>query len=58
MGHGNNPRVKMHKTKKSNAKTKSVEPKEFIADLQGFLKKGSRVPTSDPLKLKEIWHTN
>ncbi len=48
----------MRKTKKSIVITKSVEPREFIAELQGFLKKGSRVQRSDPLKLKENWSTN
>ncbi len=49
--------MKTHKTKESNISTKSVDPKEFITELGGFLKKGSKVPRSNPLKLKKIWRT-
>ncbi len=35
--------------------TKSVEPGEFIGKMEGFLERGSPVPASNPLKLKEIW---
>ena len=35
--------------------TKKVEPGEFVQRMEGVLKEGSRVPRSDPLKLKEIW---
>ncbi|MFQ6134571.1 MAG: AbrB/MazE/SpoVT family DNA-binding domain-containing protein [Nitrososphaerales archaeon] len=35
--------------------TKSVTPKEFIEEMEGFLKEDSPVQASDPLKLKEIW---
>ncbi len=58
MGLRKGSKVKMHKTKESIIITKSVDPDEFIAELQGFLKKGSKIPRSDPLKLKEIWPTN
>jgi AbrB family looped-hinge helix DNA binding protein len=33
---------------------KNVEPNEFIGRMQGILKDGSPVHTSEPLKLKEI----
>jgi len=33
----------------------SVEPGEFIAEMEGFIKRGSRLPIIDPLKLKDIW---
>ena len=58
MGLRKGSKVKLHKTKESIIVTKSVEPKEFIAELEGFLKKGSKLPASDPLKLKEIWPEN
>jgi AbrB family looped-hinge helix DNA binding protein len=34
---------------------KSIEPKDFIREMQGVIKKGSKVKRLDPLKLKEIW---
>ncbi|MCL5783439.1 MAG: AbrB/MazE/SpoVT family DNA-binding domain-containing protein [Candidatus Thermoplasmatota archaeon] len=34
---------------------KSVSPDEFCANMKGFIKKGSEVPVSDPIKLKQIW---
>lgn len=33
---------------------KSIEPKEFIGEMQGVIKEGSLVKLGDPLKLKEI----
>lgn len=35
--------------------TREVEPEEFIKKMEGILKKGTKIPASDPLKLKEIW---
>lgn len=32
-----------------------VSPDEFIAEMEGFIKRGSRLPVIDPLKLKDIW---
>ena len=34
---------------------KRMEPKDFISETQGVIKKGSKVKRVDPLKLKEIW---
>ena len=31
------------------------EPEDFIREMQGAIKKGSKVKRIDPLKLKEIW---
>ncbi len=33
----------------------TVDPKEFIDEMEGFIKKGSEVEEADPVKLKEIW---
>ena len=35
--------------------TREVEPGEFIKKMEGILRKGAKIPASDPLKLKEIW---
>ena len=32
-----------------------IDPEEFIALAEGFLKQGSPVKAADPLRLKEIW---
>ena len=32
-----------------------IEPDEFINDMEGFIKEGSRLPLLDPLSLKRIW---
>ncbi len=34
---------------------KMIPPEEFINKMKGFIKKGSPVPVSDPLHLKQIW---
>ncbi len=34
---------------------KSKDPKDFIRETEGAIKKGSAVKIEDPLKLKEIW---
>ena len=33
----------------------SIEPGEFIAEMECFIKKGSRLPIVDPLELKGMW---
>ena len=33
----------------------SIEPEEFIAEMEGFIKRDSRLPIVDPLKLKDVW---
>jgi len=34
---------------------KSVIPKDFVKELEGFVKEGSPIPEIDPLELKKIW---
>ncbi len=34
---------------------KVISPEEFITRMNGFIKKGSKIPASDPLSLKQIW---
>ncbi len=51
-------KVKVRTEKESIILTKSVTPVDFIKALQGIIKKGSTVESSDPLKLKEIWLAN
>lgn len=33
----------------------TLDEKQFIAKMEGFIKEGSRIQKQDPLKLKEIW---
>ena len=35
--------------------SKVVEPDDFIRDMEGFIKEGSKLPLVDPLSLKLIW---
>ena len=48
-------KVKVRVEHKSVVVTRSVDPKEFIEEMEAILKEGSPVQASDPLKLKEIW---
>jgi len=32
-----------------------VRPREFSEKMRGFIRRGSRVQKSDPMKLKKIW---
>ncbi|MHB8372286.1 MAG: AbrB/MazE/SpoVT family DNA-binding domain-containing protein [Thermoplasmataceae archaeon] len=34
---------------------KVISPDEFITRMKGFIKKGSNIPASEPLFLKQIW---
>jgi hypothetical protein len=34
-----------------------VNRKQFIKNMEGFIKEGSAVQKTDPLKLKKIWIT-
>ena len=34
----------------------SISPDEFIAEMEGFIKKNSSLPRIDPLKLRHIWN--
>ena len=35
--------------------SKVVEPDDFIRDMEGFIKEGSKLPLVDPLSLRRIW---
>jgi len=48
-------RVKVRVEQGAVVITKGVEAKEFIKEMEGFLKEGSPVQATDPLRLKEIW---
>ena len=48
-------RVKVSIERKSVVIAKSVDPKEFIEEMEGVLKEASPVQVSNPLRLKEIW---
>ena len=48
-------KVKMHIESGKLIIEKSVSPEEFRAEMRGFIKKGSKVPISDPMDLKRIW---
>ncbi len=55
LGLKNGMRVKIYIESNRLIIEKSVSPDEFRAKMRGFIKKGSEVPVSDPLKLKQIW---
>ena len=55
VGLGSGSRVKVRVERGAVVITKGVEAKEFTKEMEGFLKKGSPVRATDPLKLKEIW---
>ena len=55
LGLKNGMRVRIHVESNRLVIEKSVSPDEFRAKMRGFIKKGSEVPVSDPLKLKQIW---
>jgi AbrB family looped-hinge helix DNA binding protein len=48
-------RLKVRVRGNSVVLTREVEPGEFIKNMEGILKKGTKIPAWDPLKLKEIW---
>jgi AbrB family looped-hinge helix DNA binding protein len=48
-------KVRMHIESDKLIIEKSVSPVEFRTRMKGFIKKGSKVPVSDPLELKHIW---
>lgn len=55
LGLKNGMRVKIYIESNRLIIEKSVSPDEFREKMRGFIKKGSEVPVSDPLKLKQIW---
>ncbi len=48
-------KVRVRAEQRSVVIMRSIEPKEFIEEMQGVIKEGSLVDVFDPLKLKEIW---
>jgi len=55
VGVGKGAKIVVKAKHRSIVITKKIEPKEFNKSMEGFLKRGSPVQVSDPLKLKEIW---
>ena len=55
LGFKNGMKVKLHIESDRLIIEKSVSPEEFRNKMRGFIKRGSRVPTSDPIDLKHIW---
>lgn len=55
LGLKNGMKVKMHIESDKLIIEKSVSPEEFRTTMRGFIKKGSKVPVSDPIDLKQIW---
>ena len=55
LGLKNGMRVKLHVEPGKLIIEKTVSPEEFLAKMRGFIKKGSKVPISDPMELKQIW---
>ncbi len=55
LGLKNGMRVKMHIESDKLIIEKSVSPEEFRTKMRGFIKKGSKVPVSDPIDLKQVW---
>ena len=48
-------RVSVEIEKERLVVSKAVEPDEFIMEMEGFVRKSSRVPLADPISLKRIW---
>jgi AbrB family looped-hinge helix DNA binding protein len=48
-------RVSVQIEKERLVVSRAVDPDEFIAEMEGFVEKGSRVPLVNPLSLKHIW---
>ena len=48
-------RVRLRREGKGIVVAKSMSPREFIDEMEGFIKKGSPVAQTDPLRLKRIW---
>jgi AbrB family looped-hinge helix DNA binding protein len=47
--------VTMQVEKERLVVSKVVEADDFIRDMEGFIKEGSKLPLVDPLSLKRIW---
>lgn len=48
-------KVRLHIESDKLVIEKAVSPEEFRNRMRGFIKKGSKVSKSDPIRLKEIW---
>jgi AbrB family looped-hinge helix DNA binding protein len=48
-------RVSVQIEKEKLVVSRAVDPEEFITEMEGFVRKGSRVPLVDPLSLRRIW---
>jgi AbrB family looped-hinge helix DNA binding protein len=55
LGLKNGMRVKLHIESDKLIIEKAVSPEEFINKMNGFIKKDSKLPITDPLKLKHMW---
>ena len=49
------PQVSVQVEKERLVVSKVVEADEFIREMEGFIKEGSKVPIVDPLSLRRIW---
>jgi AbrB family looped-hinge helix DNA binding protein len=55
LGEGSKLRVSISESDNSIIIKSTGDPAEFIAFTKGFLKEGTPVQATDPLRLKEIW---
>lgn len=55
LGLKNGMKVKLHIESGRLIIEKAVSPEEFSSKMRGFIKKGSKVPVTDPIQLKHIW---
>ncbi len=48
-------KVRLHVESDKIVIEKAISPEEFKTKMKGFIKKGSRLPMTDPVELKNIW---
>jgi len=48
-------RVSVQVEKEKMVVSRAVEPKEFIDEMEGFVREDSSLPLVDPISLKRIW---
>jgi len=48
-------RVRLRREGRGIVVASSISPEKFIDEMEGFIKKGSKVTQTDPLRLKRIW---
>ena len=48
-------RVSVQVEKEKLVVSRAVEPKEFIDEMEGFVREGSLLPLVDPMSMKRIW---